>query len=121
MKDITEIIHPRHLEPFFLDWEEYKLHLRITTVLEFPNNNFFAYKLSGFATLIDENHNNDNIPPIEDILLSDSHNGKVIDEIDYKLKRKIFKLYGCQEMSLCNEIISGNHNIDNETLIDNIS
>ena len=118
MIDITERVNP-HLRPFFMDWENYKLHLEVTQVLESPIRGFWVYKLSGFATLIDETQDNENIPPIEDILLSDSLNGKAIDAIDNNLYQVIFKLLGCNERALCGNTTSGNHNIDDEVSIDN--
>ena len=119
MIDITERVRP-HLKPFFIDWEEYKLHLQVTKVFESPIRGFFVYELSGFATLMDEYENNKLIPPIEDILLSDTQNGRATDVIDDKLKQVIFNLLGCLEMSICSNIVSDNHYISNEVPIDNI-
>ena len=121
MIDITEKVNP-HLKPFFMDWEDYKLHLEVTKVYENQSNNSFKYHLSGFVTLLDTNQNNErNIPQINDLLFSDTRSKRAIDIINDLLYDKLFKLLGCQNECRCiDEVLIKNHNIDNEVSIEMI-
>ena len=119
-EDISQRIINHNFPPFYLDWEEYRIHYKITqspeqgVLYEHKMAGFYFYKISGFIT-----KNNDLTGELLQnfVMMDDSDGpGKIIHIIDHELYDGIFKLFGAQNYSFCTECLTEEHNIENEIL-----